>query len=348
MDLQQFLNRPPVRDGFPGQEFIRGRLVSKLEGLKNLAIEAHTGWGKQMLLKDVGFHLLEKNQSFRLFYFDLKQGESITSFLNRFAMELCSSNSTPLTRIANTNVPDFRILELPENIAKKRKIKLILFLSNFQLARGFDNYSIVLRRFKLCWRKHQHCAYCFSGSNPYIFKDLFSKLGSPFHGFGRLYHLHKTLNVNYLSYIQSLFLNGHKVIEPNAAKHISQLTENHLFYLQRLCWHAFIRTDQDCTVPLVEEAFKNLLCHYESLFEKQILGLTSKQFNYLRALINDTYLICSRESLRRYDLGTSGHVARIRESLARKEIIEISPGRTQIIDPLFKHSLVKYSQGYKP
>jgi hypothetical protein len=124
--------------------------------------------------------------------------------------------------------------------------------------------------------------------------------------------------------------------------------DNHLFYLQRLCWHAFIRTGQNCTVPIVEEAFKNLTGLYDSMFEKQIMGLTGNQFNYLRALINDTYQICSRESLRRYDLGTSGHVARIRESLARKGILEISPYSIQIIDPLFKHSLVKYCQRYNP
>ena len=217
MNLQQFLNRPPVREGFPGQGFLRERLISKLEGLNNLAIEAHTGWGKQMLLKDVGFHLLEKNQSFRLFYFGLKQGESLSSFLLRFALELCKNTSTPPPRIADTGGPDFSTLELPEKIAKKRKIKLILFLSDFHLARGFENYSILLRKFKLCWQKHLHCAYCFSGSNPYFFKDLFGKIGSPFHGFGRLYYLHKTLNVSYISYIKSLFLNGHKMIESNAA-----------------------------------------------------------------------------------------------------------------------------------
>jgi len=348
MDLQQFLNRPPDREGFPGQEFLKERLVSKLEARKNLAIEAHTGWGKQHLLKEVGFHLLEKNESFRLFYFELKQGESLSSFLERFAMELCASTSTPPPRIANTTTPDFRILELPEKIAKKRQINLILFLSNFQLARGFKNHSTLLRKFKLCWRKHLHCAYCFSGFNPYIFKELFGEIGSPFHGFGRLYHLHKNSHVNYLPYIKSLFLNGHKMIESNAAKSITLLTENHLFYLQILCWHAFIHTDQNCTLPIVEEAFKNLSCHYASSFEKQLMSLTQNQFNYLRALINGTNRMCSRESLHKYDLGTSSHVARVRESLARKGIIEISPFSIQIIDPLFKHSLVKYCQSYKP
>jgi hypothetical protein len=127
MNLQQFLNRPPVREGFPGQGFLRERLISKLEGLNNLAIEAHTGWGKQMLLKDVGFHLLEKNQSFRLFYFGLKQGES---------------------------------------------------LSDFHLVRGFENYSILLHKFKLCWQKHLHCAYCFSGSNPYFLRTCSVKLAA--------------------------------------------------------------------------------------------------------------------------------------------------------------------------
>jgi hypothetical protein len=348
MDLQQFLNRPPVREGFPGQEYLRKRLVSKLEGLNNLAIEAHTGWGKQMLLKDVGFQLLEMNQSFRLFYFDLRQGESMSSFLRRFALELCASTSTPPPQTANKAGPDLKLLELPETIARKRKIKLILFLSNFQLARGFENYSSLLRKCKLCWRKHLHCAYCLSGTGPYIFKELFGEIGSPFHGFGRLYLLYKTMNMNCLSYINSLFLNGHKMIEPHAAKSISYLTENHLFYLQRLCWHAFIHTDQNCTLAIVEEAFKNLICHYDSMFEKQLMGLTQMQFNYLRSLIDGTYQICSRESLRAYDLGSSGHVARIRESLARKGILEISPYGIQIIDPLFKHSLVRYCQSYTP
>ncbi len=341
MELQQFINSPPGSGCLPGHAFLFNRLVSKLASLNNVAIVAHRGWGKQLLLKETGYTLLERHKDFRVFYFDLKTVFELSDFLKGYAAELCRSTSSKLP--ARTDpAKDIRdILDLTETIAKVKKIKLIIFISNFQNTKHFVDSYQVLKRFRLCWRKHESCAYCLSGNNNQYFKKLFGVIGSPMYGFGRCYYPGRNTFHNYLPYIRSLFFNGNKIIEDNAAKTISMLAENHLFYLQLLSWNAYLITDRICTASIVEKAFENLVDQNEIHFENILGRINPRQFNFVRALLLHPGKICSAESLEKYGLGSSSNVARIRECLEIKGIIENHGHTASIIDPLFSHWLRK-------
>jgi hypothetical protein len=342
MELQQFLGRPPGSGSLPGQDYLKNRLVSKLAASRNVVITAHRGWGKQMLLKEVGYNLLELQKEIRLFYFDMNLWDIPSSFLTRYARELCISTSTKLPDKLRSGTPDYKLLDLAETIASRKKILLVIFISNFQYARQFENYHQVLRKFMLCWRIHKSCTYCISGHNHFIFKQLFELQGSPLQGFGKLYFLLRGPSINYIPHIRGLFLNGNKTIDTSAARSISVKTDNHLFYLQLLSWHSFLRTPQTCTVSMVEEAFEHLVYQYTLHIENILKNLTRKQLNYLRALSTPVDKICSRESLENFKLGSSGNVARIKESLEIKGIIEIKPNYISIIDPILSYWINKH------
>ena len=49
--------------------------------------------------------------------------------------------------------------------------------------------------------------------------------------------------------------------------------------------------------------------------------------------------LSSRATLKRYDLGTSANVTRMKVSLANREVIDVTGTRVEILDPLFVHWL---------
>jgi hypothetical protein len=339
MDLYQFLSRPPGGACLPGQEILQKRLIETLACSKNVAIAAHRGRGKTILQKEIGHALMEQNEDVRTFYIGLNEKESPAGFLSRFSRELCRNMSIPPPDKQQGNDPDFKLLDLPEKIAARKKIRLVIFISNFEMTRQYDDYWHVLRKFYLFWKNHERCTYCISSNNQYILKELMHHTTAPMLRFGRAYYLQRNPHVSFTSYIRGLFLNGDKMIDASAAELIASKTNHHLFYLQLLSWHAFIKTDSICTVSIVDEAFTELAYHYEPQIKEVINSLSQHQFNYLRAVLNHTEKICSKESLEQYELGKSSNVARVKQSLIRKGIIEIQTGTVRIVDPIYSYWL---------
>ena len=334
MDLHQFLSRPPGNTCLPGQESLQKRLLEKLASSKNIALAAPRGCGKRMLQKEVGHALMEQNEDLKTFYIELNYKESPASFLIRFSRELCKSMSIRPPDKQQGNDPDFKLLDLPEKIATRKKIRIVIFISNFEYTRQYEDYWHVLRKFSLFWKNHHRCTYSISSNNQYILNELLQNTTRPLLGFGRPYSLQRNPHVSFTSYIRGLFLNGDKMIDADAAQSIASKTDRHLFYLHLLSWHAFMKTYRTCTVSIVDEAYKELVYHYEPQVKEMIDKLTKNQFNYLRALLNHTEKICSRASLEHYELGKSSNIARVKHSLIMKGIIEIQVGKARIVNPL--------------
>ena len=153
----------------------------------------------------------------------------------------------------------------------------------------------------------------------------------------RVFFLKRNQSLNFTSYVKSLFFQNEKLIEHKAAVQLVQLVDNHLFYIQRLSWHAFMNTSYLCNSSIVTLAFKDLLSESQIYLQNQLSCLTPKQYYYLQALTSGTDKMCSRENLLKYQLDRSSNVARIKENLLQKEVIEVRRKDVIIIDPLLKH-----------
>lgn len=342
MELAYFLNQSTGESNLPGHKPLREVISSNLAAMKNLVIVAHRGWGKSILLRDIGFEITEKHQDIRVLYFDMEGIYDKNTFIRRFIQELYRAFSARVPDHIDLRNPDFNVLGMTQTLSARRKIKLILFISNFQQFDRFKNRRQVLNRLYLCWRKQDNCAYCISGHSRHFFKTYFRGPGKPFPHITRVYELHKNISRDYISYVKSLFFHAGKTIERDAAVYLAQITDNHLYYLQALCWHAYMRTDHTCTRSIVETAFRCMALEFEPHTTQLLEQLTEKQFNYLRAFLSYTERICSKESLEKYKLGKSGNVARIKEDLEKKGILEVNREFIAIIDPFLKYRLEQY------
>jgi len=340
MQLQEFLNKSSGVLRLPGHEYLIDRMASKLSNLQHIVLVAHKGWGKNSLIREVGFRLTESKKEIQVFYYDMKWVFDRSTFIKTFIQELCRSLSVNIPDLGNVSQLGYKNLELAESIAKKHRIKLITFISNFDQIKRFNVNYQELKLLRLILIKQRNCAYCISGSNQPFFESLFGKASSPMSPFGRVFYLKRRLGLNYTSYVKNLFFQSGKRIEHQAAMHIAILTENHHSYINLLSWNAFLHTAYTCSMETVNHAFRDMITGFQLQLQYQLARLTAKQYFYLCALASDQDKMCSREVLEKYKLGSSSNVARIRENLLSKELIELQRERVIIIDPLLKHWLL--------
>jgi len=126
---------------------------------------------------------------------------------------------------------------------------------------------------------------------------------------------------------------------------MSYVVNNHPFYLKLLAWHALIRTSNTCTTNIVEKALKDLIHHFDYLFYKIVESLTPKQLSFLKALVEGNQRLYSKTTRDEYQLGSTSNIARIKQSLERKEIIHTRNMETVFTDPIFREWLRRHYFG---
>jgi len=344
------------------------RLNLNFESNINTILLSPRRWGKSSLVKKTVKSLLRKDKKFRACYIDLFQIRDENEFYSKYATEVIKSTSTKMEEWIKTsgkflknfkpNISfgvdpntDFKIsidfaegdktyseiLELPEKIAKSKKIKLIICIDEFQNLSNFKDPILFQKRLRSVWQYHQNSAYCLFGSKRHMLMDIFENKSMPFYKFGDVFYLEKIKKHHLKKYLKSKFLKTNKIIDDKYSDIIVELMKEHPYYVQQLSHIVWGNTEKNVTEKIIEYSIKNLLEQNSLLFEKEIDGLSNTQVNFLKAIIfgiEDSF--SSQVILRKYHLGASSNIVKIKRALVQKEIIEISMGKPIILDPAFE------------
>jgi hypothetical protein len=325
------------------QDWLFEKLLEKLNAHRHLILSADHGWGVQEYVSELGFQLAEKYPDIHVCYMDLKHAHSTSSFMNLFAAALMHRFPEVISPM-ETNNSAVVTLTLPALIAKRYKIRVAVFLANSHLFHRFKDPVPFLRTLKLKFRNQKNCMFCLYGINTPYFRDMVQDPG-PLSGLGQLFELiHNPLKHRSAS-IRKLFHDRDKNIGYNTSVYMSFLVDNHPFYLKLLAWHALIRTHNNCTKAIVEEALNDLIHHFNFRFNKIAENLTPKQLSFLNALVEGNQKLYSKATRDNYQLGSTSNIARIKQSLEKKDII--SPGNRKGVftDPIFREWLRRYYFG---
>jgi hypothetical protein len=120
---------------------------------------------------------------------------------------------------------------------------------------------------------------------------------------------------------------------------MSFMVDNHPFYLKLLVWHALTRTRHTCTLAIIENAMNDLIHHFDYHFYKIVESLTPNQLSFLKALIEGNQKLYSKATRNDYQLGSTSNIARIKQSLEKKEITVTGHKDCNFIDPIFREWL---------
>ncbi len=240
------------------------------------------------------------------------------------------------------------LLTLPYTLARIRDQRLILILQEFQNIRFIDGWEKILKAMEAVIKEQRsfleapQCSYILSGSQLNAMKDIFEH----WRWFYRLAEIHtlSPIDENEITeHIVRGFLAGGKVVDREMLKGAISLMQGNVYYINHffaICDHL---SKGYIMEPILIEALADLIAIHEPRFEAMVYDLTNFQLSLLRAITDGHTKFSSAEVIRSYGLNSSANVKRLKDALAKKEIIVFDENEEpSFIDPLFEYWVKKY------
>ena len=352
---------------FTDREEEIARLETNFRSLINTTIISPRRWGKTSLVANVAEKIRSDTKKTKVCMLDIFNVSSETEFYEYFAKEILKGTSGRWEEMADnartflshllpkiTFSPDAQaevsfgvgweaikknpdeILNLPETIAKAKKISVIVCVDEFQAIVNFPESVAFQRKLRSHWQHHHNVCYCLYGSKRAMLLDIFSNESMPFYRFGDIMFLQKISNEKWGEFIKKRFEDTGKKITLEQAQYLAERVDNHSYYVQQLAQQAWLRTKTSCSATIIGESLESIKNQLSLLFVGRIETMTSTQINFLRAVLDGETAFTSQANLKNYRLGSSANIQKIKAALISHEIIDISAQGIDILDPVFK------------
>ena len=342
------------------------RLNANLTHGINTILISPRRWGKTSLVKKVISEIT--NPSIKPIYIDIFQCKSEHEFYHAFASTIIKQTSSKLeewTEMAKTFLSrvspkfsfgpdpmndfsmsfdwnpkdnsDLDILQLPEKIAQKKNIRLVVCIDEFQQIGDFTDSIKFQKKLRSVWQHQRHVTYCMFGSKKHLMEQFFNDKSMPFFKFGDMMFLKKIPTQEWVSFICDKFKETGKLITVEQATKICDATDNLSSYVQHLAWVIWYKSGNNVTNENIDSAINDLLEQNRIFFQREVEQLSELQMNFLRAVANGISTgHSSKEVIKKYRLESSANVNAIKRSLLKKDIIDIEGQSVTINDSLFK------------
>ncbi len=353
-------------ENFIGREKEIHRLSSNFKNGINTILSSPRRWGKTSLIKKV--KAIVESDKLRVIYVDIFPCRSEYDFYNMFAEAVLKQTSSRFDewkdiayefisrltpKFAFSVGPDSdysvslgitskthsaeEILQLPERIAQKKGIQIVICIDEFQQIGEFPDSVIVQKKMRSAWQHNSRVSYCLLGSRKHLMDELFQKRSLPFYKFGDIINLKLIPTEVWVPYICKQFKKVDRVISEELAAEICRIVENHSSYVQQLAWLTLLETGKVATREGVARALNELLDENTPLFTQQTELLTTYQMNFLRAILAGIHKEFGIATvLSEYNLGSSSNISRLRKSMVEKELVEFRQEGYFIADPILK------------
>jgi hypothetical protein len=209
-------------------------------------------------------------------------------------------------------------------------------IDEFQSIGDFSESIAFQRKLRSHWQHHHNVGYCLYGSKRSMLMDIFSNSAMPFYKFGDIMFLQKISNKKWGEFIRKRFEDTGKKITIELSEYLAELVDNHSYYVQQLAQQVWLRTKTSCSKTIVDESLQSIKNQLSLLFVGQIETMTSTQINFLKAVLDGETAFTSQENLKKYRIGSSANVKKIKTTLISREIIDIITQKVDVLDPVFK------------
>ncbi len=342
------------------------RLMANLTHGINTILVSPRRWGKTSLVKKVMHD--SRDSDFKQVFIDVFHCKSEYDFYQTFMTEVIKQTSSKLEEwieMAKTFLssisPKFTfgpdpmndfsvtfdwnpkydveedILRLPGNIAKKKGMRLIIYIDEFQQLAEFSDAVTFQKKLRSVWQHQQQVTYCMFGSKKHLMEHIFNNKSMPFYKFGDMMFLKKIPSSEWIPFICTKFQETGKHISEVQALNICEISDNLSSYVQHLSWIVWYKSGSTVTNKDIANATEDLLEQNKVFFQREVEQLTELQMNFLHALADGiTTGFSSKETLRKYRLESSANVQAIKKALQKRDLIDIDGSLITFDDPLFK------------
>lgn len=351
---------------FTDREEDARRLSANLTHGINTILISPRRWGKTSLVKKVISDI--DCPDIKFVYIDIFQCKSESEFYHAFATAVIKQTSSKLeewvemakTFLSNISpkfsfgsdpmndftlsfewspedTTTFDILQLPQKISTKKGVRLVICLDEFQQVADFANPVTFQKKLRSVWQHQQDVTYCMFGSKKHLLENIFNDKSMPFFKFGDMMFLKKISTEEWVRFICDKFHKTGKSISPELAACICEAVDNLSSYVQHLAWIVWYKSGETVTRKDVMSSIDDLLEQNKVFFQREVELLSELQLNFMRALANGVNQGFSRkEVMRKYRLESSANVNSIKNSLLKKDLIDIDGKTITFNDSLFK------------
>jgi uncharacterized protein len=213
---------------------------------------------------------------------------------------------------------------------------MVICIDEFQNISTFTNAQAIQKRLRSVWQNHEAVTYCLYGSKQHMMMDLFNKQSNPFYKFAELMYLPKITEAKWVTYISRQFQKTKKKISAQQALKISELVKCHPYYVQQLSHLIWINTENEVTEHIIKQSTQELIDQNAILYFKETEDLNNTEIKLLKAICAKELQFSSKETIHKYNLGTSAGVVKAKKSLIAKEIIDEHTKQLFFLDPGFE------------
>ena len=366
MDSPFIFTQPVVGDSFVGRKDELAWLSSNLSNGQHTVLIAPPVSGKQSLVTNALIQA-QKQQVFRYCTLPLFNVRDEFSFYASLAESLlravCDTSDEWETAVQSllpetrpqVNIKEMRqneitllfeesrvmehsaeLLHFPERLAGWKNVRLIVGIYDFQNIEHFDETAAFQKRLAATWKQHAQVGYLLCGNRKNAMRVLFGEK-KPFHKFGDVISFGSLDEKLTIDYIVKSFSKSGRVISKEFSEQIYHIVSGYPYYVQlmaHLCW---LNTRGFVIESVINKSLEDLYDFNERVFRRTTDVLSDSQLNYLRAMIDGIDRFSAAETLALYKLHSSANVARVREALEKKEILEFGKNnKPSFIDPVFE------------
>ena len=357
-----------TKENFIDRNEDRAMLKQLLTSHINVMLISPRRWGKSSLVKRSMEELTSEENDIKVCFIDAFSISSEAEFYRTFASKVIECASTKFEKwaedaknllngvipqlVIKDQVTDFMafdikfkpeekdkltILQLPETLAKKKGIKIIVCIDEFQQLSNLAEYKDMEGKMRSVWQQQEQTTYCLYGSKRHMMMDIFNNSNNPFYRFGQVVFLDKITKDNWMPFIIEGFRKTNKHISEDYASKICDIVECHSWYLQQLSFFIWTKTEKEVTADDFNYGVKQLLNINTPMFQSDSNKLTPAQLELLRAIAAGETKFSSAEVNSKYNLGNPNTLAKNKRSLQEQDIIEKTKDNTfHFVDPIFK------------
>lgn len=357
-----------TKENFIDRNEDRAMLKQLLTSHINVMLISPRRWGKSSLVKRSMEELTSEKNDIKVCFIDAFSISSEAEFYRTFASKVIECASSKFEKwaedakdllngvipqlIIKDQITDFMafdikfkpeekdkltILQLPETLAKKKGIKIIVCIDEFQQLSNLAEYKDMEGKMRSVWQQQEQTTYCLYGSKRHMMMDIFNNSNNPFYRFGQVVFLDKITKNNWMPFIIEGFRKTNKHISEDYASKICDIVECHSWYLQQLSFFIWNKTEKEVTADDFNYGVKQLLNINTPMFQSDCNKLTPAQLELLRAIAAGETKFSSAEVNSKYNLGNPNTLAKNKRSLQEQDIIEKTKDNTfHFVDPIFK------------
>jgi len=346
------------------------RIRQNIESGINTMLISPRRWGKSSLMKQVAS--LNKDKKTKFAFIDFFNIRTEEDFFEKYSTEIikCTISKkeelfqagknffqkiSPSFSFGADPVNDFslsfswsdakkskeEIINLPEIIARKKGIKIVVCIDEFQGISKLKDHISLEQELRSYWQHHENSCYCLYGSRKHMMLEIFKTESRAFYRFGDLFFLEKIPAQHWTEFILESFANTGKEINKDLVEEMIQITSNHPDYLQQLCHNVWNATETEATYEIIETAMdlvvRSNALHYQDICE----ALSNTQLNLVFAILEGETKLTAAETMQKYNLGTPRNVSKNKKVLEGKDLVEIHGENISFNDPIFEYWLRK-------